>query len=91
MKGEGWVESYQQSHQHPVNRALHAIGIPMIVLSLCGMFWNWRVGLAFFALGWILQFLGHAIEGKAPAFFKAPLYLVVGPIWWLKKVFRKGA
>ena len=29
-----WVEQYAESHQHPVNRLLHTLGIPMIALSL---------------------------------------------------------
>ncbi len=29
-----WIEQYAQSHQHPVNRFCHTIGIPLIALSL---------------------------------------------------------
>ena len=49
------------------------------------VFFNFRLALILFVIGWILQFIGHAIEGKPPAFFKNPIYLLVGPIWWLKK------
>ena len=38
----------------------------------------------FFKLGWIFQFIGHAIEGNQPAFFKNPMYLLVGP-WWVAR------
>ena len=31
---EEWIEQYGQSHQHPVNRFCHTIGIPMIVVSI---------------------------------------------------------
>lgn len=86
---EKLLSSYRESHQHPLNRLTHAIGIPMIVLSLMVLFFNWKWGLALFVLGWVLQFLGHAIEGNQPAFFKNPRYLIVGPIWWVKKLFRK--
>jgi uncharacterized membrane protein YGL010W len=39
-----------------------------------------------FVVGWILQFVGHAIEGNQPAFFKNPIYLLVGPLWLLRRV-----
>lgn len=80
-----FLESYRRTHQHPANRALHAVGIPLIVLSLPLALFRWRVALAVFVFGWILQFLGHALEGKAPAFFSDARYLLVGPWWWLRK------
>ncbi len=83
------VENYQRSHTHPVNRILHSIGIPMIVISLPLVFWDWRIAVGLFVLGWILQFIGHAFEGKAPAFFKNPVYLLVGPVWVVKKIFGR--
>ena len=29
-----WLERYNAQHQHPVNRGLHAVGIPMIFISV---------------------------------------------------------
>ena len=46
----------------------------------------WGVPLAMFAIGWILQFAGHAVEGKPPEFFKDPRFLLVGLRWWFAKV-----
>ncbi|MBA3804354.1 MAG: DUF962 domain-containing protein [Acidobacteria bacterium] len=77
-----FTENYKEKHQHPLNRLTHSIGIPMIVISLPLFFYNWRWALVLFIIGWSLQFLGHAIEGNQPAFFRNPLYLLVGP-WWL--------
>lgn len=85
-----FLENYQRSHTHPVNRALHSVGIPMIVVSLPLFFWDWRIGLGLFVFGWILQFVGHAFEGKPPAFFKNPIYLLVGPYWVVKKHLQKN-
>jgi uncharacterized membrane protein YGL010W len=79
---ESFTDSYKAKHQHPLNRLTHAIGIPMIVVSLPLFFFNWRWALALFVVGWIFQFVGHAIEGNQPAFFRNPFYLIVGP-WWL--------
>jgi uncharacterized membrane protein YGL010W len=80
------VSSYKDKHQHPVNRFLHIIGIPTIIISYPLFFFNWRLALGLFVLGWVCQFVGHAIEGNQPAFFKNPVYLFVGPMWWLRRV-----
>ena len=29
-----WVSEYSQSHQHPINRFCHTVGIPLIVVSI---------------------------------------------------------
>jgi len=84
---QSYIQSYQESHTHPVNRVLHSIGIPMIVLSLALVAFNWRWALALFVLGWVLQFTGHYFEGKPPAFLKNPTYLLIGPLWVIKKIF----
>jgi uncharacterized membrane protein YGL010W len=81
-----FVENYKAKHQHPLNRLSHSIGIPMIVVSLPLFFWNWRWALALFVVGWVFQFVGHAIEGNSPAFFSNPAYLIVGPVWLVKRV-----
>jgi hypothetical protein len=31
---EEWIAQYATSHTHPVNRACHTVGIPLIVVSL---------------------------------------------------------
>ena len=46
----------------------------------------WKVALAGFVLGWVLQFVGHAVEGKPPEFFKDWRFLLVGARWWLAKI-----
>jgi uncharacterized membrane protein YGL010W len=43
---------------------------------------DWRLGLAAFAVGWILQAFGHArFEKNHPAFFKNAVHLLVGPLY----------
>jgi uncharacterized membrane protein YGL010W len=79
---ESFIENYKAKHQHPLNRLTHSIGIPLIVISLPLFLLNWHWALTLFVVGWALQFAGHAIEGNRPAFFKNPMYLLVGP-WWL--------
>lgn len=88
-----WIDDYAKSHEHPVNRITHTIGIPMIAISLLliipSLFISrlWIVALALFILGWILQFIGHYFEGKPPEFFKDYRFLFVGLRWWIKKNF----
>jgi uncharacterized membrane protein YGL010W len=81
----GYIETYRATHQNRVNRALHSIGIPMILVSLPLFFWKWKIALGLFILGWILQFVGHIFEGKMPAFFSNPVYLITGTVWWIRK------
>jgi uncharacterized membrane protein YGL010W len=80
-----FIENYKAKHRHPLNRLSHSIGIPLILISLVLVFFNWRWGLALFIVGWILQFIGHLIEGNRPAFFSNPMYLVVGPVWLVRR------
>ncbi|WP_158970028.1 DUF962 domain-containing protein [Paraglaciecola sp. L3A3] len=42
----------------------------------------WQFSLALFVIMWILQFVGHHIEGKKPSFLKDIQFLLVGPAWW---------
>ncbi len=87
-----WVQLYTRSHQHPVNRLCHTIGIPLIALSLplfvVAIFVSgfWPVPLAMFVLGWVFQFVGHAIERKPPEFFHDWRFLFVGLRWWFAKI-----
>ena len=89
---DDWIARYSRSHQNPVNRFCHTIGIPLIALSLPlfvvlpvrpGL---WPVPVAMFVVGWILQFVGHWVEGKPPEFFSDWRFLLVGLRWWFAKI-----
>ncbi len=89
-----YLAAYPQYHRNPVNKALHIVGIPLIILGTLALFSShWKVGLAAFTLGWIGQFVGHWIEGSRPAFAGSPIFLLAAPVWyvqtvwgWLKKL-----
>ena len=83
---DSFVDNYKSKHRHPLNKLSHSIGIPMIVVSLSLFFFSWRWVLVLFVVGWVFQFLGHAIEGNQPAFFRNPFYLLVGPWWLVRRV-----
>lgn len=82
---DSFIENYKTKHRHPLNKLCHFIGIPMILVSLPLFFVNWRWALALFVVGWVFQFAGHAIEGNQPAFFRNPIYLLVGPLWLVRR------
>jgi hypothetical protein len=42
--------------------------------------------IVLFIAGWVLQFIGHAVEGKPPEFFSDWRFLFVGLRWWLAKL-----
>lgn len=88
---DSFVANYKSKHRHPLNRLSHSIGIPLVVVSLPLFFFSWRWALGLFVMGWIFQLAGHAIEGNQPAFFTNPVYLVVGPWWWVRRAFKATA
>lgn len=49
----------------------------------------WQVAVGLFVLAWIGQFVGHAIEGKRPSFFKDLQFLLIGPAWLMSFLFRR--
>lgn len=87
-----WISRYAESHQHPVNRVCHTVGIPLIALSIplfiVAIFIDgfWPLPLALFVVGWAFQFVGHAFEGKSPEFLRDWRFLLVGLRWWLAKI-----
>ena len=87
-----WIARYTESHQHPVNRACHTIGIPLIAASLPLLILGlvapvfWLLALTMFIVGWIFQFVGHWYEGKPPEFFSDWRFLLVGLRWWFAKM-----
>jgi uncharacterized membrane protein YGL010W len=46
-------------------------------------------GIAAFVIAWIVQFIGHQIEGKRPSFLTDLTYLLIGPMWLMSKLFRR--
>jgi uncharacterized membrane protein YGL010W len=144
-----WLGEYGTSHKDPVNKLLHWICVPLIVLTLFGLLWSlpvpelfssvsawlnwatilasavllyyvalspalaagvlvaftlllfvtqwlatlpwplWLTSLTIFVVAWIGQFIGHAIEGKRPSFFKDVQFLLIGPLWLLAAAYRR--
>ena len=145
---EDWLAEYGTSHEHPANKALHWICVPLIVFAVLGFLWSvpvpaalsrlpfanwatlaafaallyyallsvrlalgmlvplalaalvltrldglatplWQICLVIFVVAWIGQFIGHALEGRRPSFFKDLQFLLIGPLWLLGFVYRR--
>jgi hypothetical protein len=62
------LHNWRERHQHPFNFAIHLVGIPLAVAGVVWLFagpmdqWYWGVGA--FVLGYVLQFIGHLVEGN---------------------------
>jgi uncharacterized membrane protein YGL010W len=76
-----------------------AMGL-LLGFFICLLFNRWVVqsygmsallGLAVvvFAIAWIGQFVGHRIEGRRPSFFTDLVYLLIGPLWTLRKLYQR--
>jgi uncharacterized membrane protein YGL010W len=49
----------------------------------------WQICAVVFVLAWIGQFIGHAMEGKKPSFFKDVVFLLIGPAWLMSFVYKR--
>lgn len=81
-------ENYRADHQNPVNQACHTVGIPLVAGSLpvAATVVGLPLAAGMFGVGWGFQFAGHYFEGKKPSFFGDKRYLLVGLVWWSKKI-----
>ncbi|MBT7611380.1 MAG: DUF962 domain-containing protein [Bacteriovoracaceae bacterium] len=48
-----------------------------------------NIMIVIFICSWILQIIGHKIEGKKPSFLKDLSFLLIGPLWVLKSLYNK--
>ena len=49
----------------------------------------WMIALSIFTFSWIVQFLGHKIEGKKPSFLRDIQFLLIGPAWLMHFIYEK--
>jgi hypothetical protein len=89
---ESGADIYESTHRHPVNRALHALGIPVLACSGIAAVLGPRIigaprgaALAGAGAGLGLLLLGHAIEGTRPAFFRTREAAALHAVrWWCR-------
>ncbi len=49
----------------------------------------WMISVVIFVVSWIIQFIGHEIEGKNPSFLKDVQFLLIGPAWLMHFIYQK--
>ncbi|PKH50474.1 hypothetical protein CXF68_07095 [Tenacibaculum sp. Bg11-29] len=71
--------------------------IKMLVFSILCIIGNYYLSIylpllytsiAIFIIAWIGQFYGHKVEGAKPSFIKDLQFLLIGPAWVIKKIFK---
>jgi uncharacterized membrane protein YGL010W len=67
--------------------AIFSAAMLAVVLAMGAQVLPLSIGI--FVGAWVLQFIGHKIEGKKPSFFEDLQYLWVGPLFVLSKLFMK--
>jgi hypothetical protein len=80
------VQNWLERHRHPASLWLHAIGIPMLVFGLVlggwqlfyGMWGLWWRPVGLIVVSYILQWIGHRMEGND-----------MGEVILVKKLFGK--
>jgi uncharacterized membrane protein YGL010W len=72
---------YAAAFGREVRGATYVAIAGLAVLYVVSAWVTWPWAIAAFVAGWIFQFVGHAYEGKSPAFLTNLLHLLVGPLW----------
>jgi uncharacterized membrane protein YGL010W len=80
------LEDYERNQESTLCKLTHIVGTPLIALSIPMLLFRPKRALKWFAIGWTLQFAGHAVEGQPPKFFEGKEYLVAGLVWWTRVV-----
>ena len=57
-------------------------------LEINGQKFLLKLSMIIFVFSWILQFIGHKIEGQKPSFFEDLQFLLIGPAWLLSFIYR---
>jgi hypothetical protein len=62
------LSNWLERHQHPFNRGIHLLGIPLSLGGIVLLIWlpwsDWYWGTLAFVGGYALQWLGHLVEGN---------------------------
>jgi hypothetical protein len=59
------LANWLERHRHPFNFAIHLFGIPIAVAGVVLLFiWPWWWGVGGLVLGYLLQWIGHLVEGN---------------------------
>ncbi len=85
----GLYSHYDGAHNHPINRALHMVAIPLGFSSLVVIWFHPIIGALLIPTAFALAWIGHRIEGNKPAFLSDPRHVLVAPLWIVGSIFRR--
>jgi hypothetical protein len=77
---------YDGAHNHPVNRALHMIAIPVGFSSLIVVWFHPIIAALLIPAAFALAWVGHLVEGNKPAFISNPAHVFVAPLWMARRI-----
>lgn len=74
-----------------------AVFLPVVAAFVAAIIWLdaqsgftlWAWALPVFGVAWVTLLLGHRIEGRVPSVFQNPNLIFIGPVWLVRRVFRK--
>lgn len=66
--------------------ALSVAGILALINSPLPLVWT---ALALWVAAWAVQFYGHEVEGAKPSFADDLVFLLIGPLFVMEKLYRK--
>lgn len=73
-----WLEAYGDSHQNAINKAIHWICVPLIVLSLVGLLWSIPVPDAFASVSPWLNWASVSLLAALIYYFALSPSLAIG-------------
>lgn len=66
--------------------ALSVLGILALQSANISLVWSCA---ALWAIAWIVQFYGHEVEGAKPSFLEDMVFLLIGPLYVMQKLYRR--
>jgi uncharacterized membrane protein YGL010W len=85
----GLYSHYDRAHNHPINRLLHAIAIPVGFSSVIVVWFHPLIGVLLIPAAFALAWIGHLIEGNKPAFLSNPAHVFIAPVWLARKLLAR--
>lgn len=73
-----WLDEYGESHRNPVNKRIHWVCVPAIVLSVIGLLWSLPVPAAFAAISPALNWAVLVAMAAVVYYFALSVPLALG-------------
>jgi uncharacterized membrane protein YGL010W len=90
LAAAAWALWYYLNLSRPFALGMLAMTFLMLViLAIMPTFTVLPVSIALFVVAWIGQFIGHKIEGKKPSFLDDVRFLLIGPLFVLRILYRR--